>query len=169
MNNAAAAMYAPTAQMSLRRRRLLFELNVHAPVDLIQAAVPHLRAAGGGAVVDVSSRTSESPAHVGGALGSTTTVYGASKAALERITAGLADELRGDDIAVNAVSPVTGVWTDGARALLGDRIEPDRFEPVERMARAIAVLVAARPATLTGQVLTSAEVLGSDHRGGGSR
>src|SRR3954463_2880624 len=32
VNNAAAAMYNPLADYPLRRRRLLFDLNVHAPV-----------------------------------------------------------------------------------------------------------------------------------------
>ena len=160
VNNAAAAMYAPVEQMPLRRRRVLFELNVHAPVDLIQAAVPHLRAAGGGSIVNVSSRTSEAPEGEPGVLGSTTTLHGSSKAALERITVGLAEELRSDGVAVNAVSPVRGVWTEGAAALLGDRIGREGFEPVEQMCAAIAVLAAVRPTQCTGRVLTSAQTLG---------
>ena len=160
VNNAAAAMYAPIEQMPLRRRRILFELNVHAPVDLIQAVVPHMRAVGGGSIVNVSSRTAAAPRGEPGALGTTTTLYGSSKAALERITVGLAEELRADGVAVNAVSPVRGVWTEGAAALLGDRIGPDRFEPVEQMCAAIAVLAAARADTCTGRLLTSARTLG---------
>ncbi len=159
VNNAAAAMYAPVEQMPLRRRRVLFELNVHAPVDLIQAAVPHMRSVGGGSIVNVSSRTSEAPHGNSGALGTTTTLYGSSKAALERITVGLAEELRGDGIAVNAVAPVRGVWTEGAAALLGDRLGPEDFEPVEQMCAAIAVLAAVRADACTGRVLTSARTL----------
>ncbi len=160
VNNAAAAMYAPIEQMPLRRRRVLFELNVHAPVDLIQAVVPHMRSVGGGSIVNVSSRTAEAPHGEPGALGTTTTLYGSSKAALERISVGLAEELRGDGIAVNAVSPVRGVWTEGAAALVGDRLGPEDFEPVEQMCAAIAALAAARPDTCTGGVLTSARTLG---------
>ena len=129
----------PVEQMPLRRRRILFELNVHAPVDLIQAVVPHMRAVGGGSIVNVSSRTSEAPRGEPGALGTTTTLYGSSKAALERITVGLAEELRADGVAVNAVSPVRGVWTEGAAALLGDRRRPDRTSnPSSRCAATIA-------------------------------
>src|SRR2546430_9480613 len=46
VNNAAAAFYAPTAELNLRRRRLLFELNVHAPVDLAQHDIPGMRTRG---------------------------------------------------------------------------------------------------------------------------
>src|SRR5437870_319712 len=43
VNNAAAAIYGPVGQLPLRRRRRLFELNVHAPVDLAQAVLPGMR------------------------------------------------------------------------------------------------------------------------------
>ena len=58
VNNAAAAFYLPTAEMTLKRRRLLFELNVHAPVDLAQAVVPGMRERGEGWIVNISSATS---------------------------------------------------------------------------------------------------------------
>src|SRR4051794_20247963 len=37
VNNAAAAIYQPLADFPLRRRRVVFEANVHAPLDLAQA------------------------------------------------------------------------------------------------------------------------------------
>src|SRR5260370_32182254 len=46
VNNAAAAFYLPNAEIPLRRRRLTFELNVHAPVDFAQAVLPAMRAQG---------------------------------------------------------------------------------------------------------------------------
>src|SRR3954470_19399312 len=42
VNNAAAAMYAPLIDFPLKRRRLTFEVNVHAPLDLAQAVVPSM-------------------------------------------------------------------------------------------------------------------------------
>ncbi len=46
VNNAAAAMYAPVADMPLKRRRILFEVNALAPLDLAQAVVPGMVGAG---------------------------------------------------------------------------------------------------------------------------
>ena len=40
VNNAAAAIYQPLADYPLKRRRLIFEANVHAPLDLAQAVLP---------------------------------------------------------------------------------------------------------------------------------
>src|SRR5262245_43492109 len=48
VNNAAAAIYDTVATFPLRRRRILFEANVHAPLDLAQAAVPDMQTAGEG-------------------------------------------------------------------------------------------------------------------------
>ncbi len=97
VNNAAAAFYVATAELPLRRRRLLFELNVHAPVDLAQQVIPGMRARGRGWIVNISSATSRHPKgppfDPGIKLGSTSTLYGATKAALERITTGLAAEV----------------------------------------------------------------------------
>src|SRR6266511_325176 len=135
VNNAAAAFYAPTAELPLRRRRVLFELNVHAPVDLAQQAIPGMRARGRGWIVNISSATSRRPKgppfDPGIKLGATSTLYGATKAALERITAGLAAEVHDDGIAVNSLAPVAAVRTPGAEVHLGALLDerPDIVEP----------------------------------------
>jgi len=161
INNAAAAFYLPSAEFPLRRRRLIFELNVHAPLDLAQQVVPGMRARRRGWIVNISSATSRHPKgppfDPGIALGGTTTVYGATKAALERITAGLAAELHGDGIAVNSLAPVAAVRTPGAEAHIGDVMDarPDIVEPVEMIAEAALVLATCDPATLTGRIVYS--------------
>jgi citronellol/citronellal dehydrogenase len=161
VNNAAAAFYVPTAELPLRRRRLLFELNVHAPVDLAQQVIPGMRARGRGWIVNVSSATSHHPKGPpfdrGIKLGSTSTLYGATKAALERITTGLAAEVYDDGIAVNSLAPVAAVRTPGAEAHLGALLDerPEIVEPVELLADAALVLATCDPATMTGRVVYS--------------
>jgi NAD(P)-dependent dehydrogenase (short-subunit alcohol dehydrogenase family) len=89
VNNAAAALYGPVASMPLKRRRILFEVNALAPLDLAQAVIPGMIERGTGWIVNLTSaaaRPGPSP---------TMTLYGASKAALNRITTGLAAELTG--------------------------------------------------------------------------
>ncbi len=47
INNAAGiSSYAPPSKMDLSARRAMFELNLHAPMDLIQQALPSMRARG---------------------------------------------------------------------------------------------------------------------------
>jgi NAD(P)-dependent dehydrogenase (short-subunit alcohol dehydrogenase family) len=162
VHNAAAAIYAPIAEMPLRRRQVTFEVNVHATVDLAQAVVPDMRAKGRGWIVNLSSASS---AHPSGPpyrnVETTITVYGASKAALERVTTGLAAELFDDGIAVNSVAPVAAVRTPGAEALVGKLMDehPELVEPPEWLAEAVLALVTCDPRSCTGRVLYSGPFL----------
>jgi len=161
INNAAAAFYAPTAELNLRRRRLLFELNVHALVDLAQQVIPSMRAQRRGWIVNISSATSRHPKgppfDPGIKLGATSTMYGATKAALERITTGLAAEVYDDGIAVNSLAPVAAVRTPGAEAHLGPLLDdrPEIVEPIDLIVESALVLATCDPATVTGRVVYS--------------
>jgi NAD(P)-dependent dehydrogenase (short-subunit alcohol dehydrogenase family) len=162
VNNAAACFYLPYDRVSDRRFTVMFEVNVHAPWDLTRAVVDDMRAAGGGAVVNISSAVSAIPTgppfptfHVEHGA----TLYGTSKAALERMTAGLAAELFPLGIAVNAVAPVAAVSTPGAEAMGLVPKDPAHVEPVEQMAEAALALASVPAGRLTGRALTSAAVL----------
>jgi NAD(P)-dependent dehydrogenase (short-subunit alcohol dehydrogenase family) len=87
-------------------------------------------------------------------------LYAAGKAALDRLTTGLAAELHADGIAVNALAPVAAVITEGVRATGADRfIEPSMIEPVEAMAEAALALVSGDPAKQTGRIVYSLRLL----------
>lgn len=55
VNNAAAAIYQPLVDFPLKRRKVIFEANVHATLDLAQAVIPGMQAAGEGWIVNLSS------------------------------------------------------------------------------------------------------------------
>ncbi len=173
INNAAAAFYRPTSEIAVKRRRLTFELNVEAPIDLAQAVLPSMRQRRQGWIVNISSATSKRPAgppfDSGFKLGHTTTIYGASKAALERVTVGLAAEVYADGVAVNSLAPVAAVRTPGADSLVGDVLDanPAIVEPLELFVEAALVLATADPATMTGRICYSRPLLdelGRDYR-----
>ncbi|MCH2170462.1 SDR family NAD(P)-dependent oxidoreductase [Myxococcota bacterium] len=162
VHNAAAAIYAPLLEMPLRRRQVVFEVNVHAALDLAQAVLPDMREAGRGWIVNLSSATSrhdEGPPGKG--VPSTMTIYGASKAALERMTLGMATELYEHGIAVNSIAPVAGVNTPGAEALVGQLLkeQPDLVEPVSWLQEAVVQLATCDPKTCTGRLLFSGPFL----------
>ena len=138
VNNAAAAMYGPTRDLSLKRRRVIFEVNVHAPLDLAQAVIPSMVERGEGWIINISSATARPIAN------STMTVYGASKAALNRLTHGLAFELAGSGIRVNGVEPRAAVMSEGATALIGEAVRADQIESMEAMVEAIVALADCR-------------------------
>jgi len=161
VNNAAAALYQPLSDFPLKRRRLLFEVNVHAPLDLAQAVVPAMRAAGRGWIVNVSSgaaRPWAGPPFDLGPTGSAIAVYGASKAALNRVTNGLGAELHGTGIRVNTVEPRAAVLSEGARELVGSQLRPDQIESMEEMVEAVTALCDCDE-DVTGQTLVSLDLI----------
>jgi citronellol/citronellal dehydrogenase len=165
VNNAAAAFYLATAEMPLKRRRLMFELNVEAPIDLAQAVLPGMRKRRRGWIVNISSATSRHPKgppfDPGMKLQHTSTMYGASKVALERFTTGLAAEVYADGVAVNSLAPVAAVRTPGSEVWVGDLMDahPEIVEPMEVMVKAVLALCTCDPATLTGRVCYSRPLL----------
>jgi NAD(P)-dependent dehydrogenase (short-subunit alcohol dehydrogenase family) len=161
VNNAAAAMYAPVAEFPIKRRRILFEANVHATLDLAQAVVPAMREAGRGWIVNLSSgaaRHWEGPPFELGVTGSAIAVYGASKAALNRITNGLGAELFGTGIRVNTVEPRAAVMSEGADALVGGKLTPDQIESMEEMVEAVVALCDC-PEDVTGRTTVSLDLV----------
>ena len=161
VNNAAAAIYQPLVDFPLRRRRVIFEANVHAPLDLAQAAIPAMRGAGEGWIVNLSSGSAhhwDGPPFALGATGSTIAVYGASKAALNRITNGLGAELHGTGIRVNTVEPRAAVLSEGAAALVGSTLRPDQIESMEEVVEATVALCDC-PEDVTGRVTVSLDLI----------
>jgi NAD(P)-dependent dehydrogenase (short-subunit alcohol dehydrogenase family) len=161
VNNAAAGTFLPVAEFPLKRRRIIFELNVHAPLDLAQAVIPAMRTAGAGWIVNLSSATARpwaGPPFTLGPNGTAIAVYGASKAALDRVTNGLGAELHGTGIRVNTVQPRAAVLTDNAAAMTGNTLRPDKVESLEGMVEAVVALCDC-PQDVTGQVLVSLDLL----------
>jgi len=161
VNNAAAAIYQPLLDFPLRRRRLTFEVNVHAPLDLAQAAVPAMVERGEGWVVNLTSasaRHTPGPPYPADGLRSTIGIYGASKAALDRVTNALAVELEGTGVRVNAVEPRMAVLSEGASVLVGHLLEEDAVEPMEQMVEAVLALCDCEP-ELTGGIHVSGQLL----------
>jgi citronellol/citronellal dehydrogenase len=162
VNNAAAAIYQPLADYPLKRRRLLFEVNVHAPLDLAQAVLPGMLERGEGWILNLSSgsaRPRPGPPFAATAMGSTLGVYGASKAALNRMTNALAEEVWGSGVRVNTVEPRAAVHSEGADAHLGDALDPDLYESMADMVAGALVLCDCGP-EVTGGTHVSLDLLG---------
>jgi NAD(P)-dependent dehydrogenase (short-subunit alcohol dehydrogenase family) len=157
VNNAAASIQKPLKGFSVKRRNIMFEVNANAPLDLALAAIPAMEAAGEGWIVNLSSASANlwpgPPAPIS-PTGPTITAYGASKAALNRITNGLAMELYGTGIRVNTVEPRSAVLSEGAAELVGHRLRPDQIEPIKAMVEGTLFLCDC-PEDFTGQITVS--------------
>lgn len=157
VNNAAASIQKPLDGFSVKRRNIMFEANVNAPLDLALAAAPAMKEAGEGWIVNVSSGSANlwpGPPAPFEPTAVNISAYGASKAALNRITNGLALELYGTGIRVNTVEPRAAVLSEGAAELVGDRLRPDQIEPIEAMVEGTLYLCDC-PVDVTGQITVS--------------
>jgi citronellol/citronellal dehydrogenase len=139
----------------------MLEVNVLAPMDLIQAVIPGMRDRGAGWIVNISSgsaRPTQGPPFAAGHLMSLMGVYGTTKAALNRLTNAFAVELAGTGIRVSTLEPRGAVATEEALARGLDGVPKDRIEPVEAMAEAAAALCDCGPER-SGQVHVSLDLL----------
>ena len=167
VNNAAAAFYLPFEATSEKRFRVAYDINVSAPWHLTQLVHPQMKARGEGWVLNISSATSihpEGPPFPD--FAKTATLYGSTKAALERMTTGLAAALHGDGVWVNSMAPVAAVMTEGAVAL---EVVPEEAareaESLEAMAEASLALCTTRDPQLTGRITYCTPLLEELERG----
>jgi 3-oxoacyl-[acyl-carrier protein] reductase len=122
INNAGFCHFAPIEEMPDAMFDQTFEQYVRVPFMLSKAAIPSMKARGGGWIVNISSANAVPPRRpftnrlrAGGSV-----AYSAAKAALNRLTQGLAEELVAYNIAVNAVAPSTAILSPGAEELTPD-------------------------------------------------
>ncbi len=162
VNNAAAAHMKLPSQATTEERSFMVEVNVNAPNDLAQQAIPSMKARGAGWILNISSATSFQPAVPYRDTKLAALIigpYGATKAALDRYTVALAHELAEHDIFVNALAPVAIVLTQGADYVRDiARKNPDMVEPVEMMAEAALELCTGRH---VGRVVFSRDLVHS--------
>ncbi len=152
VNNAGALWWQDVADTPMSRFDLMHEVNVRACFAASQAAIAPMRAAGGGHIVVCSPPIDLSalPGKVG---------YLISKYGMTMLAHGLAEELRADNIAVNALWPVTLVQS---QATMNYKIgDAKMWRKPEILADAALELVSTPPAELTGQALLDEDFLRS--------
>jgi NAD(P)-dependent dehydrogenase (short-subunit alcohol dehydrogenase family) len=161
VNNAALSYFLPIMQITPNRWRRVFAVNVHGPYVLSRLVLPDMMARHRGRIINLSS---------GGAIGpgrgpyETTgnggTLYGATKAALERFTQGLAQEVHEYGIAVTCYSPSEIVATPGTvYHKLHPGFHDPTGEPIGLMAQASLLLATAPPEEVNGRVTYSQQIL----------
>ncbi len=150
VNNAAITYFIPVATFPEKRFRLMMDVQVWAPFELAQMVLPGMKEKGRGWILNVSSHAALHPRK--DAPGGGGTVYGMCKAALERFTTGLAQEVYKHGIGVNVISPGL-VATPGVvhHGLINER-NKERVTPVEHMAEACLRLCHGDAQTLSGRI-----------------
>jgi citronellol/citronellal dehydrogenase len=141
--NNAAVTFVGDLEIPMRRYDLVMNINLRAPFIACREAVPHLAAAGGGHIVNVSSLAALVP--FPGLM-----AYGMSKLALERMTVDLAGQLAPQRIAVNCFRIDVPVASEGFLANAPD-VDHSDWEPSDVAAEGI-VWLARQPFTYSGRL-----------------
>ena len=106
VNNASAIGLTPTLATPAKRFDLMFGVNVRGTFLCSQAAIPHLKHAGNPHILNLSPPLSMQAKWFAGH-----TAYSMSKYGMSMCTLGMAEELKGDGIAVNSLWPCTTIAT----------------------------------------------------------
>lgn len=154
VNNAGFADYSRIEDMSNDTFGRTITHYLQAPFILIRDAIPIMRKAGAGWIVNIGSVTSLPPTrpYIDYAKAGGDTLYASVKAALHRFTQGLAAELVDANIAVNVVGPSTAILTPGASELI-----PEEYptENVAYLAETVLAMCQLPAAERTGQIAYS--------------
>jgi len=155
VNNAAILVPGTLESIQVRHIELIWQVDLRGPLILMREAIPHLRAAGGGHIINVSSVAGVFPGpgpykepRKGGAF------YGMVKSGLERFSQGLAMELQDDQIAVNVLSPQGRIKTPGNLFAQNDPENPSlEFETADYMGKGTVWICEQPPSQFTGNIL----------------
>lgn len=161
VNNAVLTYFTHVVDYEPHRWQRAFQVNVHAPFILSKEVLPSMIERGAGAIVNISSASAIGPGRgpYPGSPPKGRVEYGATKAALERFTQGLAEEVTRHNVAISAVSPSLPVATPGT--VLHNVItegHPDS-EPASYMADAVTLLATEPVVKVAGRVCYSQQIL----------
>lgn len=163
VNNAAILVPGDIKTVLDRHIELMWGIDLRGPVIGCKYAVPHMIAAGGGHIINISSGVAEFPGpgpyteKRGGGL-----FYGMVKAGLERFSQGLAMDLQEDNISVNVLSPQGRIKTPGNVWAENDPNNPNlEFEPSDHMGEAAVWICEQAPKQYTGNIVRDEDLLKS--------
>lgn len=130
VNNAGYGLTGAVEDVTDDQAQHLFETMVHAPVRLARLALPAMREAGAGRIVNVSSIAGLATSPFAGH-------YSGAKHALEALTDALRVEVADAGIKVVLVEPGgfrTGIWEEFERDIAAHEAAGSRFAPAYRRA-----------------------------------
>jgi citronellol/citronellal dehydrogenase len=156
VNNASAIWLAGVEETPMKRFDLMWSVNARGTYVCSRACLPHLRRADNPHILTLSPPPTLDPVWFKDHLAYTLAKYGMSLCVL-----GLAEGLKGDGIAVNALWPRTVIYT-AALAMLGGLVPPARTRKPTIVADAAHAILARDSKTCTGHFFIDDEVLAEE-------
>lgn len=153
VNNASAISLTGTLETPLKRFDLMFAINVRGTFACSQACLPYLKQSANPHILNLAPPLNMSPRWFKDHVAYTMAKYGMSMCGL-----GMAEELRGDGVAVNALWPRTVINT-AALAMLGGAIKPEHCRSPDIMADAAHAILIRDSHLFTGNFCIDEDVL----------
>jgi NAD(P)-dependent dehydrogenase (short-subunit alcohol dehydrogenase family) len=147
VNNSGVTAQDKFVDMPLKRWNLIFNVNVNGSAICTKAVLPQMMTHNSGIIINMSSILAVRVQY--------SVPYGASKAALERFTTGLARELRKTKISVCALRPYF-VKTEVVTDFLDGKMDTSDWEEPEMWGKYCAMISTADPSATTGKIFDQA-------------
>ncbi|HVG41680.1 MAG TPA: NAD(P)-dependent oxidoreductase [Chitinophagaceae bacterium] len=157
INNASAINLTPTEQTEAKRFDLMHSINVRGTFLMSKACIPHLKKSSNAHILTLSPPLNLNPKWFAQHLAYTMSKYGMSMVVL-----GLAEELKKQHIAVNALWPKTTIATAAVQNLLGGDYLIQKSRTPDIVADATYAILTKPSADCTGNFFIDEEVLAKE-------
>lgn len=154
INNASAISLTPTEQTEPKRFDLMTDIEIRGTFFMCRACIPHLRKSENPHIINLSPPITLSPKWYGAHL-----AYTIAKMGMSMIVLGLAEELKKDKIAVNALWPQTTIATAAVQNLLGGDTLMRMSRTPAIVADAAFAILAKSASEITGNFFIDEDVL----------
>jgi citronellol/citronellal dehydrogenase len=156
VNNASAISLTGTVSTPMKRYDLMHQINTRGTFACSQACIPHLKKAGNPHILNLSP-----PLNMEARWFAPHVAYTMAKFGMSMCVLGMAEELRGAGIAVNALWPRTVIATAAVQNLLGGDASIQRSRKPEIMGDAAHVILTRPSREFTGNFCIDDDTLAS--------
>ncbi|GMR36351.1 hypothetical protein PMAYCL1PPCAC_06546, partial [Pristionchus mayeri] len=157
INNASAIALTNTQDTNMKRYDLMHSINTRGTYLFTKLCLPHLRVSASRGrnphILNISPPLAMEPQYFAGHV-----AYTMAKIGMSMCVLGMAEEFKQEGIAVNALWPLTMIWTAAADMLMGDGKGEGSRHP-EIMSDAAHVILGKSSASYTGNFAIDEDVL----------
>ncbi len=157
INNASAISLTPTTATESKRYDLMMGINVRGTFLMSKHCIPHLKRSNNAHIINLSPPLNIQPKWFGNH-----TAYTMSKYGMSMIVMGLAEELKKDNIAVNALWPRTTIATAAVKNLLGGEALMQMSRTPQILADCVRIILEKPSASATGNFYIDEAVLAAE-------